>query len=302
MLPNPYPNPLPTVRVARPRTRPRPISPSDNPSTTGLPVNSSGTYITPPSTAAAGNQGQFGSMLPATAVGIPNLTSSSPNPSQFLQPVQVRPNLNTANSFNGWTAQQASVQSQSQARAFQQQGLQQYQNSERGTAPTGSPSTTSLAGANSFFNPATGVPNATEMLSRIANGEMQNLTPAQAEAIDNLLGISSAPVTTTAAGSNQQIANTDFTNTGFYQQYQAQGTSFENQQRWDPERKKYVKIGQLINEGRLDVRDRNARLRRPRGGRARQQQVAETRATGPTQTTGGFVGSFGVVNFNTGSG
>lgn len=64
------------------------------------------------------------------------------------------------------------------------------------------------------------------------------------------------------AGSNFQRVKASENYGAFVQQEQA----FLNAKRWDPERKKYVKIGQLIKEGRLDVKDRRARLQRSKGG------------------------------------
>jgi hypothetical protein len=78
---------------------------------------------------------------------------------------------------------------------------------------------------------------------------------------------------------NTDPANTDPRNTAAYRQAAAEGTSFVHQQRWDPERRRFVTIGQLINEGRLDVRDSQARLRRSRAGRA--DLSAQTVATLP---------------------
>ena len=48
--------------------------------------------------------------------------------------------------------------------------------------------------------------------------------------------------------------NTDFNNTNFMQYNQAHNVAFNNQLRWDPQRKKYVQIGKLIAEGKLDQR------------------------------------------------
>ena len=59
----------------------------------------------------------------------------------------------------------------------------------------------------------------------------------------------------------------EFMNTKFMQQNIANNTPFTEQLRWDPARRQYVKIGRLINEGRLDVRDKLARLKAPRRGR-----------------------------------
>lgn len=139
-------------------------------------------------------------------------------------------------------------------------------------------------------------------MQRIANG--QSVSPAETESALKLLteqGLlpNGAGTTTTEAGTGRTIADTEFTQTGFYQKYQEQGTSFENQLRWDPERKQYVKIGRLIAEGRLDVRDSRARLKHSRRGR---QIRAESVVSSATEEPSSFPGSYGVVNFNVSSG
>ncbi len=138
-------------------------------------------------------------------------------------------------------------------------------------------------------------------MQRIANG--QSVSPAEIEAATKLLteqGLVPQTQTTTEAGTGQTINSTEFTSTGFYQKYQEQGTSFENQLRWDPERKKYVKIGRLINEGRLDVRDRRAKLKRSKRGR--QIRYEQSAAAPAEQASTSLPGAFGVVNFNTAEG
>lgn len=240
--------------------------------------------------------------LPSGAV---NIAGSLPSPSvprpYPLYNQTTKPSVPTG-SFSGWNAQNAAVQNRVLS---PNTGMQTYLNSERGISPQalqmGIGSTPSPTGSFS--------PQAAEfyVMQRIANG--QAVSQAEAEAAMNLLtkqGLMPAGQTTQAAGTGQTIQSTDFTNTGFYQQYQAQGTSFENQLRWDPERKQYIKIGRLINEGRLDPKDRRAKLKRSRRGRQEsyeQQYFApEPEAQAQAQPAAGFTGSFGVVNFNTGTG
>lgn len=74
-------------------------------------------------------------------------------------------------------------------------------------------------------------------------------------------GYSFNPVTgsyTLGQGQQQQQktagpGNTDYSKTAAAQQYAANNTAFVDQKRWDPVSKKYVRIGDLINQGKLDV-------------------------------------------------
>jgi len=47
---------------------------------------------------------------------------------------------------------------------------------------------------------------------------------------------------------------TDYANTKAAQYYAAAGTPFLKQKRWDPQAKKYVSIGKLIKQGKLDLK------------------------------------------------
>ncbi len=58
------------------------------------------------------------------------------------------------------------------------------------------------------------------------------------------------------AGQVQTGAGTgsaEFMNTGFMQNYAAKGTDFVNQKRWDPTTKKFVRIGDLLRQGKLSI-------------------------------------------------
>jgi hypothetical protein len=127
-----------------------------------------------------------------------------------------------------------------------------------------------------------------------AEAELATLTPSLRDAVTNQInGVSSDGSVTNALGTGSE----EFMNTKFMKKNLEQGTAFENQLRWDPDRKKYVQIGKLIAEGRLNPRDKNARLsRRKRGGGGGQgggQQGNDPNA----RLTG-----FGLVNFNIGGG
>jgi hypothetical protein len=80
----------------------------------------------------------------------------------------------------------------------------------------------------------------------------------------------------TPAGSTPVVTgigtgSAEFMGTGFMQKNAANQTEFSRQLRWDPERKRYVQLGTLIKEGRLNVRDPRARLK---GSKKGKQKVA----------------------------
>jgi hypothetical protein len=66
--------------------------------------------------------------------------------------------------------------------------------------------------------------------------------------------------------------NTDFSKTRAAQYYAAAGTPFLQQQRWDPQRKKYVSVGKLLKQGKLDLQG-NWHKRRKGGGGGQQQKA-----------------------------
>ncbi len=77
-------------------------------------------------------------------------------------------------------------------------------------------------------------------------------------------GSGTAGSTTGTNGTN--TANTAFANTASQQYYAANNIGFLDQKRWDPVRKKFVPIRQLINEGKLDVRTGKFNPHAGRGG------------------------------------
>jgi len=122
-----------------------------------------------------------------------------------------------------------------------------------------------------ILNPQTGQPVTPSQM--VANGYTLNQQSGQwVLSGANTTGPGTLPG---GQGGASTAGSTDFTNTGFMQNYIQKGTAFTEQKRWDPERKKFIKIGQLINEGRLDPRSsRLKRSRRGGGGGGAQQQVA----------------------------
>jgi LysM repeat protein len=58
----------------------------------------------------------------------------------------------------------------------------------------------------------------------------------------------------TVSTETARTGSAEFMNTQFMKDYAARGTDFLNQKRWDTKTKKFVKIGDLIRQGRLDLR------------------------------------------------
>ena len=122
----------------------------------------------------------------------------------------------------------------------------------------------------------------------------------------------STPVTGGTDYSN--VGTTDFTSTDFYKNYAANNVSFENQLRYDPATGRYISVGAWMQkkndkQGYLARGDREAKLRQKREG-ARKMSWSEIQGSYEInnyyqpveQTPSPFTGSWGVVNFNTGSG
>jgi len=70
-----------------------------------------------------------------------------------------------------------------------------------------------------------------------------------------------------------QTNNSDYANTRAAQYYEAQGTPFLKQKRWDPQAKEYVSIGRLIKQGKLDLQGNwHKRSNRQRATNAQQNR------------------------------
>ena len=67
---------------------------------------------------------------------------------------------------------------------------------------------------------------------------------------------------TTGAGTG----SAEFMNTRFMQRYAALGTPFLQQKRWDPSTRKFVSIGKLIKQGKLDLQGHTHRGKKKHGG------------------------------------
>jgi hypothetical protein len=72
------------------------------------------------------------------------------------------------------------------------------------------------------------------------------------------------------------VPQSDFMKTNFMQYNTANNISFENQLRWDPSSKKYVKIGDLLRQGKLDLQGNTYGGYGGRGGNSRPYRPAAT--------------------------
>ena len=302
------------------RLRPRPINRRDTAATTGLASNPNGTYVANrnPTTAAAGFSATYGAMRPQ---------QNRPPPRTPLPQVNmwgnVTPGYNTqqtapSTQFPGWNAI-AQVRPPVTAIGTAISNALNSPPPPRTPIPVSSTaamvnqgvpaSVASQVNRIPVYSQSQGRPDP-GLIQRIAqNPEVfANLAPAQQEAVERLLtqglgggGGGSQVSTSIGAGSSE------FMNTGFMQENIRNNTPFERQLRWDPERRRYVQIGTLIREGRLNVR--TGRMQQSRRQRRQQNQARRvtTETAAPVtpevqQVSSGFTGSYGIINFNTASG
>jgi len=290
----------------RPPRRPRPINRNDTALTTGLPLNPNGTYVANPypSTAAAGAQGGYGSMLPQVNVGrsrLPNQagTIESYNVNAFLH--NIIPNIhNAVQSFQTPmpTIPYASASTPPVTSPIVGASSGNYNVNQRGRGFQNTPSASGSSVLDNYAYIQQSGQVGTNVLDYIVSNPAayDNLSPAQKDTVDQII-----QTQTGGAGGGGGAGNNDFMNTKFMQQNVANNVAFENQLRWDPQRKKYVQIGKLIREGKLDKQGHWHKVKSHRG-RGPGKAAAAPSTPAVTETTGGFAGSYGVVNFNTATG
>jgi hypothetical protein len=78
----------------------------------------------------------------------------------------------------------------------------------------------------------------------------------------------------------QPVGNGAFAHIKAVQQYAAQGTPFLEQKRWDPDTNKYVKIGDLLRQGKLDLQGNTIRRKEKK---AKKQGTATNAGGTPSQ-------------------
>lgn len=247
-----------------------------------------------PSTAANGQQGAPYAMTPART--------------------------NAGTSFTGWNSANAARVNQAQSTAT---GMQTYLASERGQLPSqprttaGMPlSSSSMYGGLEYTQ---GMLSSGQLPQTMTSFQLQQLRAVgmdtstlsayyqpngqggytlNAQGIQNNTQAQQPAQPTNTVTNAAGTGSAEFMNTRFMQQNAANNVSFTNQLRWDPERRQYISIGRLINEGRLDVRDRQARLRRSRPGR--QAAASPVSPVSEPQLATGGASAF--ISFNTATG
>jgi LysM repeat protein len=191
-----------------------------------------------------------------------------------------------------------------------------YYDSEKFGAPITSPQMAAAGNpsgytTNSFTGP-NGQVNTAELIANIQNSpEAPTTVPA---GVLSSLTINGAPATPQAMEANGYTFNqatqswvlkgsqaalslgggggnggsAEFNNTGFMQRYNALGTPFLEQKRWDPTTHKFVSIGKLLKQGKLDLkghfhpRGNKQNQRRHKGG----QQTVVQPGPGSTSSPG----------------
>jgi len=132
-----------------------------------------------------------------------------------------------------------------------------------------------------FYNVVKDIQNSTEAPTNVPANVLSALTingqaATPQSMIDNgytfnqatqswvLGGAQAAGSVTTGAGTG----SAEFMNTGFMQRYAEKGTPFLQQKRWDPSTKKFVSIGKLIRQGKLDLQGRTHKGKKKNNGPA----------------------------------
>ncbi len=135
-------------------------------------------------------------------------------------------------------------------------------------------------------------------LGFITNAKGQPLTIQMAQQMGYVMNNQGILVKNGAGVTGSQMIQTsigtgsaDFMNTGFMQKNLEKNIDFVHQLRWDPQKKKYVQIGQLIKEGKLDVKTgkfyphgRNKNHGGPKGGYAAGGGGGSRSTTAPVAT------------------
>ena len=169
-----------------------------------------------------------------------------------------------------------------------------YQGANNQTQQSGAPFyTASAVGGNAALFGMNSPQVMDDMAMRIAQGETVGLTPNQQAAIEKMLTDNAS-----GQGQNGGGGNNDFMNTDFMKKNTASGVQFEDQERWNPQKKRYEKIGDMIRRGTLDNYGRFHYQPTHQQNQARFAKNRKQVAPNPS----GFTGSFGLINFGAGSG
>ena len=106
-------------------------------------------------------------------------------------------------------------------------------------------------------------------------------------------GTTQAETNATLMGGTGNGGSAEFNNTGFMQRYNALGTPFLQQKRWDPSTHRFVSIGRLIKQGKLDLRGHTHKGKSHGGNQQVAQPVnnANPGSNGPNTVLGLHLGS-----------
>jgi hypothetical protein len=277
--------------------QPRPINPFDNASTTGLYSNPNGTYIANPfpTTGQSGAQGAFAAGLPTVQVG---------GGQTWIQKAASMAGSNYQ-AGQTWAQQAANIargplplpQRPIRADASPLAAPGSAQES-RGSQYADQPTRGGSSVLDSYnYQRRTGQLS-TDVMQFIVNDpkSYENLSPAQKEAVDRIVGNGQqGGGGTPGAGQFYGYERNEETGKSERVIKDSSTSSFSKELRWDPDRKKYVEIGKLMKEGKLDKKG---------GWHKKKKGGGSNGGSGrpPPGPKAGWTGSYGVVNFNTGSG
>jgi hypothetical protein len=282
--------------------RPRPINPFDNASTTGLFSNPNGTYVANPfpTTSQNGQQGAYGAMLPQVQVSggqswmqkAASMAGSNYAPGQtWIQ--------QAANRTFAPTPQLPQPAPLSQAARLVNQGV------PSSVAGNMNPSVQNRGSSvidNYNYIRNTGQINEGVIkliVQQGANSEAyQALSPAQKEAVDRIANNAGQGGGGGQPGAGQFYGYERNPETGRSERVikDSSTSNFSKELRWDPDRKKYVEIGKLMKEGKLDKK--GGWHKKKKGGGS----SGGGRTSAPPGKPAGWTGSYGVISFNTGTG
>lgn len=277
---------LPTTQVYRPKPL-RPISQNDSAASTGLASNPNGTYVANPypTTAAAGMQGGYGSMLP---------TTQSSNPLFTVKPLLPKPPhsplYNAIVSGALTSPAGATFQPQGSGRS----GRETLNSTQNRTGQHISPGWT---GSGTFTQNAA----MQGVLNRLDMGDMSAVSQIPKADLE-AMGLGDLVAAT--GGSDNAGEPTDFQKTKTYKNNQEKNIPLERQLRWDAKRKKYITVGQWMREERRKYNKKGKYVgdKRSNQSAAKQQQAQAAPKPEEEKEYTGSIQQMGVVNFNTATG
>lgn len=179
-------------------------------------------------------------------------------------------------------------------------------------APIAGTNTNSFAGAINYGADINGIvasiqasPTAPAQIPGVALGQLQiNGQPATAQSMQAAgYEYNQATQVWTLKGS-AAAGNSDYSQTQAARDYAANGVGFLDQMRWDPSSKKYISIGKLIKQGRLDIhKPGTQRLKKQKGrGKNEWERTDQVQYVPPEQVVGAGATPQTVLGLHLGSG